>query len=181
MADISVENKTGSDLTWLWAVGAIIAVLALMAWLFSTRDLTTQVVTTDAAADSAAEAASSAEAVDLATLGAAPDQYSGRVLSVENVPVAVALGNRSFWAEVTGANPLLVVVGPEAPDVSWIQAGESANLEGTVEPVTEEAISRWIGDGQTMQPDAAEQASFATHYLNATNAESVETAEQAEP
>jgi hypothetical protein len=46
MADLSIETgRDSADLTWIWALGAIVSVAALMLWLFLSRPAETAVVT----------------------------------------------------------------------------------------------------------------------------------------
>jgi hypothetical protein len=168
MADISVERKKGGEFTWIWAGAAILAVVGLMAWLFTTQPTTTQVVT-GPAGDTAAEAESTAQVVNLAEVGANPDAFAGREVRVENATVAAVLGNRGYWADVPGANPFLVIIDPTAGDAGWIAGGASRTLEGTVHPVTDEELETWVLS-QAIRPEARDEASFATHYLRATRA-----------
>jgi hypothetical protein len=162
MADISVQKKNGSDLTWVWAAAAVVAIVALMAWLLSTQD---QGTTSAAPVESdTAETVVAAEAVELSAVGGAPDQHVGRTLQISEVPVAAQLGDRGFWADVPGANPFLVILGPSVADVSWLAPGASPAVVGTVQPVTEAELDAWV-QGSVLQPDARDQAAFATHYL----------------
>lgn len=163
MADISVQQKKANNLTWIWAVVAVAAILGLMLWLATQQPPTPVVTEAGSGAGTAAEA-ESAEAVELANLGAAPDQYLGRSVEVTAVPVAAVLGDRAFWADIPGANPFLVVLGPEVQDVSWVSEGASATLRGEVEPVIESGVAEWAGNG-TIRPGASDEVSFATHYL----------------
>lgn len=169
MADISVQKKSGADLTKVWAAAAIIAILALMGWLFSQDTTSTTAAPGADDADTAeVEAAPTGEAVELSAIGTAPDQFVGRTIQT-TVPVTVALGDRGFWADVPGNNPFLVIVGPEVEDVSWIAQGGSASVVGTVQPVTEAELDAWISS-QAIQPEARDQAAFVTHYLSVSSA-----------
>lgn len=171
MADISVEQKKGGDLTWIWAAAAIIAIVALMAWLFSTREAAETAVVTDTGADTTAVAeAAGPPATDLAAVGGTPDQFVGQEIRVENVPIAAVLGDRGFWAEIPGQNPFLMVVGPEVTDAGWVAAGDTVSLSGTVQPVTEEVVNEWVTAG-SIREGASAEASFATHYMQVTQAE----------
>lgn len=163
MADISVQQKKATNLTWIWAVVAIVAIIGLMLWLATQPPPTPVVTEAGTGAGPAAEAAS-VETVDLANLGAAPDQYLGRSVEVRAVPVAAVLGDRAFWADIPGANPFLVILGPEVQDLSWVSEGASATLQGEVEPVLESGVAEWVGNG-TIRPGASDEVSFATHYL----------------
>jgi hypothetical protein len=167
MADISVEKKQGADLNWLWALVAVLAVGGLMVWLATNQQTTTQVVT-GAGNDTAvaAGAASTAEAVDLSLLSADPDPYTGRQVRVSDVTVAAVLGERAFWADVPGANPFLVVLGAAVAETGWVEGGASVNaLEGTIQAVDEAVLDQWA-QGQVIRPEARDEASFASHYLN---------------
>lgn len=168
MADISVERKKGGDLTWIWAAAAIVAVVGLMAWLYSTRELATTAAvvpadTTEAVADTGPAA------TELAAIGGAPDQFVGQEVRVDEVPIAAVLGDRGFWADIPGQNPFLVIVGAAVPDASWVAAGDTVAVEGTVQPVTEEIVAQWVS-GQVIREGAAPEASFATHYLEVAEA-----------
>jgi len=166
MADISVEKKKSGDFTWIWALIAVAAVGGLMIWLASTQETITQVATTGADTAPAGASAAVATPVDLPTLGAAPESFSGQRVRVSNATVAAVLGNRAFWADVPGANPFLVVLGPAVADVTWLAAGATTTLEGVVGPVVEADLDQWV-QGQSIRPEARDEASFASHYLNA--------------
>ncbi|MQA90698.1 MAG: hypothetical protein GEU90_10745 [Gemmatimonas sp.] len=178
MADISVEReqKQSGNFTWIWAIAAIVAVVGLMAWLFSTQPTATEVVTADGAltetpAETAEPASTDAgEAVELPAIGATPDAYMGRELRVSGVEVAAVLGTRGFWADVPGANPFLVILGPEVDDASWLTGGATVTLEGTVEPVTDTELDAWV-EGETIRTAARDEASFATHFLQVNQVE----------
>ena len=169
MADITVQQKKGTDLTWLWAAAAIIAVLALMAWLYSTRELVTTAAVTEGADTAGAEVATT-PVTELATIGMTPDQFVGQEVRVEGVPIAAVLGNRGFWAEIPGANPFLMIVDPAVTDVAWVAAGDTVALQGTVQPVTEQGVNQWV-QAEMIRPGASAEASFATHYMQVTEAE----------
>jgi hypothetical protein len=163
MADISIEKgKDRADLTWVWALAAIVAIGALMLWLFVSRPTETAVVTESDTADVAE--APAGEAVDLTLLASTPDQYVGRQVRVVNVPVTAQLGPRAFWTQPQNLSPFLVVVGPEVTDVTWLTEGSAATLEGTVQPVTEADLDRLVTE-QALLPEGRSQAVFATHYL----------------
>lgn len=165
MAEITVEQKKGGDFTWVWAAAAVVAVVGLMVWLFSTRDLATStaVVPTEGT-DSTAVAEPTIAATELAAIGATPDQFVDQEVRVEQVPVAAVLGNRGFWAEIPGANPFLMVLSEDVSDVSWLAANDTIALSGVVHPVTEEVVNEWV-EGEWIRPGASAEASFATHYL----------------
>jgi hypothetical protein len=169
MADISVEKKQGGgDLTWVWALVAVLAVGGLMLWLATNQQTTTQIVS-GIGADTVpgAPAAAAGEPVDLATLSADPEPFTGRQVQASNVSVAAVLGNRAFWADVPGANPFLVVVGPEVAATDWLNAGATlSTVQGAVQPVTDAELNQWV-EGQVIRPEARDEASFASHYLNA--------------
>jgi hypothetical protein len=167
MADISIQQKKqgGADLSWVWAAAAIAAVAGLMVWLATTQPVATTVVT--APSDTAA-VAPAAETVELSALGAAPEQYAGREIQVANVPVTAPLGNRAFWADVPNGSPLLVVVDPSIQDASWVQSNATATLQGTIQPVTPEAINGWVQQNQLLS-EARPQAEFAQHHFAVTS------------
>jgi len=161
MADISIEKR--ADLTWVWAIAAIVATVGLMVWLFSTKPANVPV----AAAPEAEPVEAVAELTPLASIGAGPDQFVGRELEVASVPVTAALGQRTFWADIPGASPFLVVIGPAVQDVSWIREGSTATLRGTVQPVTEAVLDGLVTAGALL-PEGRSQAVFATHYFSAS-------------
>ncbi|MEX2583377.1 MAG: hypothetical protein WD766_08885 [Gemmatimonadota bacterium] len=173
MADISVEQKQGGSASWIWAIAAVVAVVGLMGWLFTTQTTTTQVVTEDAVvADTLADGSAEpeAEAAELAAIGAAPDSFAGRELRVDGVEVAAVLGNRGFWADVPGSNPFLVILGPEVTDAEWLESGATVAVEGTVEPVTDAALNEWV-EAEAIRTAARDEASFATHFLQVNEVE----------
>ena len=169
MADISVEHKKGGDLTWIWAAAAIVAVVALMAWLYSTRDTAGTSAAVVPADTAGAVAETGPAGIELSAIGGTPDQFVGQEVRVDAVPIAAVLGDRGFWADIPGQNPFLVIVGPGVSDVSWVAAGDTVGVQGTVQPVSEEVVGQWVS-GQVIREGAAPEASFATHYLEVSQA-----------
>lgn len=165
MADISV--KKGTDLTWLWAIAAVIAVGALMAWLYVNRPADTGVVMTDAEDTTASVETAAATAVELEAVGAAPADYVGQQIQVADVPVTVLLGPKAFWADVPGQSPLFVAVDSSVEDASWVTEGATLSVEGSVQPITPEALDAMV-QSQALLPEGRMQAEIATHYLNVT-------------
>jgi hypothetical protein len=176
MADISVEQRSGGQKTWIWALVAIVAVIGLMAWLARESaeiGRTAAIVEADAAAAAAAddeeEAAAGTQTAELAELANNPDAYAGQTVRVLSVPVAAPLGPRAFWADIPGQNPFLVVLGTNVTGVQMPVSGQQYNLTGTVQPVTEQNIQDWATGG-TISEGSRDEASFATHYLLAGTA-----------
>jgi hypothetical protein len=167
MADISVEKKPAGDFTWLWAAAAILAVVGLMAWLLSTRQAAVQVVTDERSPTEEVDPTTAAETVAISALAAAPAQYADREVRVEGATVAAVLGERGLWVDVPGGNPFLTILGPEIPGEPFIMTDQRVNLEGTVQPVTEADLDRWVQQNIIRQA-ARDEASFAEHYLLAT-------------
>lgn len=170
MADISVQQKQGGGLTWLWALLAVAAVIGLMLWLGAeSADIDEQAAL---AADSAAvaerePAAAGGEAAELAAIASDPAGFTGRPLAVSGVPVAATLGPRAFWAEVPGANPFLVVLAPEVANPEAAAIGQRVDLGGSVADVTPEVVTEWVQQG-VLNEGARAEAEFATHYLLAS-------------
>lgn len=172
MADISVEQKSSAQKTWIWALLAVILIIALMFWLNrQSQELgrTAAIQGDTVGAMAPGTAAATGEAADLEAVAQDPDSYQGRALSLQGVPIAAALGPRSFWADIPGQNPFLVILGPNVAEVQMPVAGQRLNLSGTVQPVTEQQINDWITAG-TVAQGSREEAAFATHYLLASSA-----------
>lgn len=169
MADIDVEQEKGGQHSWIWAAVAVVSVVALMLWL-ATQDVDTGpvVMEDDTTAVDAAEdeAPGGAEVAELTAIAAAPDSFAGRPVRVEGVEVVATLGARAFWANIAGQNPFLVVVDDGAGDPSLVASGQDVNLRGTVAPVSEDVVDQWITDG-AVNEGAREEATFATHYIQA--------------
>jgi hypothetical protein len=172
MADISVEKRaTGGQSTWLWMLLAVAAVLGLMAWLATRPDTTTQIVAEQTgAAPAGADFGVGADAVELSTLGANPDAYVNQEIVVRGADVAAVLGPRAYWADVPGANPFLVVLGQSVENIDAPIAGQSYDLQGRVQPVTEQMVNDWVTAG-VIAPGSRDEATFATHYLLANQAQ----------
>ena len=169
MADISIE-KQPSNLTWVWALAAIIATGGLMFWLYASRPAPGSTVA--AGTETPAEvAAPAAEPAELAAVGATPANFMGRQLRVSNLPVTAPIGSRVFLADVPGASPLLVVVDPAVADVSWVAEGTTVSAaEGTIEAVSEQILDSLVASGALLA-EGRGMAVFSTHYLNVTNVE----------
>lgn len=174
MADISVEQQTGGQKTWIWALVAVLATVALMWWLARQSEEVGRVTAVQGDTAAVAGQASTAETADLAAVSQAPDTYLGRNIALSGVPVAAALGPRAFWADIPGQNPFLVILGPSVAGVDMPVAGHRLDLEGTVQPVTEEQLNDWITAG-TVSEGSRDEASFATHYLLASSARTAAT------
>lgn len=170
MADIDVQREKAGQNTWIWMAIAILAVAALLFWLASQEKAEAPVVmeddSTEAVETDTTGAAGGGETVDLVALAGAPTSYMGRTVVIEDVDVASNLGERVFWANVSGQNPFLVMVEDDAGDAS-IDTGDTVDLEGTVEEVTESVVDEWIADG-ALRENARDEATFATHYLRVT-------------
>jgi hypothetical protein len=166
MADIDVVQKPSGQNTWIWAIVAVLAVGALIAWLGVQSSRTTTAVVVqegnEAAVDPDAPAGTPTERVELAVLGDNPAAYSGQEVEVE-APVAATLGPRAFWADIPGANPFLVVLTP-AVGVTAPQPGQTLRLFGTVVEVTDDQVDAWIAEGAVNEGSRSE-AVFATHAL----------------
>jgi HAMP domain-containing protein len=178
MADIDVVKKparpvadagTSRTITWALALLAVLAVAGLMAWLAvqSDRISTAAVVQEDAQATPAAgtgAAAGGAEATELGAVAATPETYVGRRVRVDGVDVAATLGPSAFWGDVPGANPFLVLFSPNLTQAPQLDAGQTYNIEGVVNAVTETELDNWVQSG-AIRPGARDEASFATHYI----------------
>jgi len=175
MADIDVVEKEsggsgfGGSPTLIWVLVAVLAVGGLFTWLAvaSSRTTGTAVVQEDRRerAERGAVAADSeaGEAAVFAEVAAGPDPYIGRQLQLENIEVAATLGPTAFWGDVPGANPFLVVIAPEAGDPG-LEAGQTYDVRGVVNLVTEELVDEWVESG-SIRAGARDEAGFATHYL----------------
>src|SRR5690606_20081773 len=138
-------EKQPSNLTWVWALAAILATGGLMVWLFTTRPAPGASVATSRDSVTEEVAAPPAAAVGLAAVGTTPAEFMGRQLRVSNLPVTAPIGSRVFLADVPGASPLLVVVAPDVADASWVTEGTTvAAAEGTIEAVSEEKLDELV-------------------------------------
>jgi hypothetical protein len=159
MADIDVVQKPAGNLTWLWALVAVLAVGGLMAWLAVQSDRTT---TAAVVQEQPAEVVDPVDAVQLGALAGDPAAHEGREIRVE-APVAAQLGPRAFWGDVPGANPFLVVLTADTPAPA-LEPGRTVTVEGWVLPVTDQLVDEWIAAGALTEGARAE-ATFATHAL----------------
>ena len=166
MADTTVERDKGGNLTWLWALLAVLAVIGLMVWLASQDVEEGPVAVEEESAVVAEGATTGAEAAELTAIAAAPATFEGRPVQVNGVNVAASLGTRTFWADVPGANPFLVVLAPAVANPEAAAIGSTVGLQGTVVPVTPELISEWVQQG-ALNEGARAEAEFATHAIQA--------------
>lgn len=165
MADIDVEQKKAGQQTWIWALVAIISVLALMLWLASQPEETGPVVMEDDTTAVGADADEpGTETVELTAIAAAPGDFAGRTIRVEGVEVVATLGPRAFWANIPGQNPFLVIVEEGAGDAALVAAQQDVNIRGAVGEVTEALVDEWIAAGAVNQ-GARDEATFATHAI----------------
>jgi hypothetical protein len=174
MADISVEQKPGGQKTWIFAILAVVLIIALMLWLAQqsremTRIAAVEGDTVGAAAPGGEAAAPAGDVVPLETLAQDPEGHLRRTVVVQNVPVAAALGPRAFWADIPGQNPFLVILGQNIVEVQMPVTGQRLNLQGTVQPVTDQVLDDWV-TSETISAGSRDEASFATHYLLAGSA-----------
>jgi hypothetical protein len=177
MADISVEQKSGGQKTWIFALLAVVLIIALMLWLAQqssemARVAAVQGDTVGATAPGGEAAGPTGDVVTLEALAQDPESHLRRTVVVQNVPVAAALGPRAFWGDIPGQNPFLVILGQNIVDVQMPVSGQRLNLEGTVQPVTDQVLDDWV-TSQTISAGARDEASFATHYLLAGSASRV--------
>ncbi len=176
MADIDVQRKAGSApaagggrgvQSWIWPLVAVIAVVGLMWWLARESERTeglTAVRETPAGTAPAAPTGPPAETTELAGVAAAPETFVGRRIAAENVNVAATLGPRAFWADIPGANPFLVTFSPDLTQSPQLASGQTVNIQGTINVVTDSLLNEWVRLG-AIRPGAREEAAFATHYL----------------
>lgn len=159
MAEITIQKSKGADLTWVWAIAAIASIIGFMAWLFVNKPASTAVMT------EAAEEVVAATPATLAAISNAPDHFGSDPVQVDQLNVAALLGQRVFWAMPEGASPVLVVVGPEVADLSWIAEGNTvSSVIGTVEAVTEPILDSLVSTGALLA-EGKSQAVFSQYYL----------------
>ncbi len=177
MADISVEQKSGGQKTWIFAILAVVLIIALMLWLAQQSrnlgPLTAVEGDTVGAEPGDGTTTTTAETADLAAVGQNPAGFTERDLGLQNVEVAAALGPRAFWADIPGQNPFLVVLGPNVTQVQMPVSGQRLNVEGWVLPVTEQQINDWVTGG-TVAEGSRDEAAFAEYYLLAGSARVVQ-------
>jgi HAMP domain-containing protein len=168
MADISVEQKSGGQKTWIFAILAVVLILALMLWLAQqTRNLgpITAVEGDQPTATTGPGATEfTGEQVELSAVAQNPEGFTDRTVAMQNVPVAAALGPRAFWADIPGQNPFLMILGPNVAEVQMPVPGQELNVEGTLQPVTEQQINDWVTAG-TVAEGSRDEAAFAEWYL----------------
>lgn len=182
MADISVTQSSDgpgrSQPTWIFILVAVLAVAALIWWL-AIQSQAVQgiaVVEETPVADTVTGGEAPARgSVELAAIAAAPDSFVNQRVQVSGVSVAATLGEGTFWAEVPGANPFLVVLSPEAEQPS-LATGQTLDLAGSVALADEAALDEWIESG-ALPEGRREEAAFATHYLLADQLSMVEAEE----
>lgn len=161
MAEITIQKSRGADLTWVWAIAAIVSIVGFMAWLFVNKPVSTAVVTDDAAAEEVVAATPAA----LAAISMTPDQFTSGPVKVDQLGVTALLGQRVFWAMPEGASPVLVVVGPEVTDIGWVAEGTTvSSVTATVQPVSEPVLDGLVATGALLA-EGKSQAVFSQYYL----------------
>jgi len=159
MAEITIQKNKGTDLSWLWAIGAILSIAAFMAWLFVNKPVQAAVVTEDEVEEVVATPAA------LAAIANTPDQFTSGPVKVDQLGVTALLGQRVFWSMPDGASPVLVVVGPEVADISWIAEGTTvSSVTATVQPVSEPVLDGLVSTGALLA-EGKSQAVFSQYYL----------------
>ncbi len=176
MADISVEQTSGGQKTWIFAILAVVLIIALMLWLAQQSGEMARVAAVEGdtvgATAPGGEAAPAGDVVMLEALAQDPESHLRRTVVVQNVPVAAALGPRAFWGDIPGQNPFLVILGQNIVDVQMPVSGQRLNIQGTVQPVTDQVLDDWV-TSETISAGSRDEASFATHYLLAGSASTV--------
>ncbi len=157
-----MEKSKGVDLTWLWALAAVVSIGALMVWLYANRPTGTTVVTDSP--EVAEVAVAEPTTVEAAAVSNAPGDYSGQTVRIADLPVSASLGTRVFWSMPEGGNLLLVIVGPEVSDIAWATEGNAATVTGTVQPVSQAYLSELVAQ-QALLVDGLNQAATAPFYL----------------
>jgi hypothetical protein len=171
MAEIDIEQKQAGQKTWVWASLAIVAVVGLMLWLASQEvdegpvmaEGDTTGIEQTAGGQPADEPGT--EVVELTAIAGDAASFTGRTVRVNDVDVAATLGDRGFWANVSGQNPFLVIVDEGAGDVE-LQGGEGLSVRGTVVEVTKALADEWVAGG-AIREGARDEATFASYYLRA--------------
>lgn len=168
MADIDVVEKPRTNLAWVWALVAVLAVGGLMAWLaMQSERLATETVVQEEGTTQPAPAGAAAgdtEPAELGEVAGAPESFVGRRVRIDQVSVAATLGPSAFWGDIPGANPFLVVLGPDVTGQPQLEAGGSFSVVGVVNEVNDQVLDEWTASG-ALRPGARDEAGFATHYL----------------
>lgn len=165
MADINVENERERNLTWLWALIALLAIAALMGWLAVQSERTA----TEAAAVEE-------EAVDLASTAASLAAFEGQTVDVSEAQIARVLGPRAVIGLTPAQTSMLIVLSQGAGQVDSTVVGEPYSATGTIVALDEFTAQNWIDEG-SVEADFAAEASDRDYYLLADRFEQVGVAD----
>lgn len=99
--------------------------------------------------------------------------YVGQEVRIARTNVASTLGEQGFWLEAPSGNPFLVSMGPEvqAAGVS-VTPGNPVTVTGVVHEMNDSVLTAWVEGGSIAEGDRI-VAEFATHYVEATEVESM--------
>ncbi len=101
------------------------------------------------------------------TLQSRPGFYDNQLVQVSGLNVEGQLGKQGFWLKLPNGSHFLVALTP-----SLIQQGDSVAtgqaplVDGTLRPLADSVIARWIGAGTINSADSA-AAAAASYFIEA--------------
>lgn len=100
--------------------------------------------------------------------------FVGQEVRIAPTNVASLLGEQGFWLETPSGNPFLISKGPEvvASGVA-ITPGSAVRVFGTVHAMGDSVLTAWTEAGTIAEGDRI-VAEFATHFIEATEVETVD-------
>ena len=151
-------------------IAAFIVIGGFLYWLFlqaeAERELELQEQARIAAEEAEREAMGNILDPEDLQMDASP--FVGTVVSLEDVPVASALGTQGAWLEMPNQNPFLVSFseGVKAEGVT-VSSGQTITVTGTVQTMSDSVATAWVDAGSINEGDRL-AAEFATHFLEAS-------------
>lgn len=175
----NASRRGAANLGMPLMIAAFIVIGGFLYWLYLQAEAERQLELQEAARIAAEEAEREAMGEILAPsalqLDASP--YEGRIVSLEDVEVASALGTQGVWLDMPNGNPFLVSYSDSLRTAGvTLTSGQLATVTGTIVAMSDSIASSWVDAGTISEGDQL-AATFATHFLQASRARATGMAE----
>jgi hypothetical protein len=170
------HSSSAGRFAWLWLIIAVLTIGGFLAWLGMNAQ-PGQVAVVEEVEEPAIDFGA-AETVELADLVVSAEEYVGRAIRLNGLPVSSLLGTEAFWAIAPNGMPFLVKLGDELLERGFaVQDGQALTVIGQIHSMTEAVLDAWEEEGVLRNSDDRMMAEFAISYLEVVHARHLESSE----
>jgi hypothetical protein len=170
------QSGSAGRFAWLWLIIAVLTIGGFLAWLGMNAQ-PGQVAVVEEVEEPAIDFGA-AETVDLADLVVSAEEFVGRAIRLNDLPVSSLLGTEAFWAIAPNGLPFLVKLGDDLLERGFtVQDGEALTAIGQIHLMSEAVLDAWEEQGVLRSSDDRMMAEFATAYLEVVQARHQEASE----